>query len=150
MSAAPAVLPGRCHCGNLELVLTTARRPEQLALRADGCSFCRKHGARTTTDPHGQVRIVVHDAARLLRYQFALRTADFLVCGRCGVYLAAMLSTPTGAYATLNVNTFDCADALPQAVVPVSYDGETAKQRIARRQSNWTPVVDFKMGESRS
>ncbi len=55
-----APLTGRCHCGNLELALETSVRPEELSLRADTCSFCRKHGARTTSDPGGRVMITVH------------------------------------------------------------------------------------------
>ena len=53
-------LTGRCHCGNLELSLETSVRPEELSLRADTCSFCRRHGARTTSDPSGHVAITVH------------------------------------------------------------------------------------------
>ena len=49
-----APLTGHCHCGNLELALETSVRPEELSLRADTCSFCRKHGARTTSDPSGR------------------------------------------------------------------------------------------------
>ena len=79
--------PGRCHCGNLELALETSLRPEELSLRADTCSFCRRHGARTTSDPSGHVVITVHHPEQLLRYRFGLRTADFLVCTRCGIYV---------------------------------------------------------------
>src|SRR2546422_3634073 len=47
---------------------------------ADTCSFCRKHGARTTSDPSGRVVITVRHPGQLLRYRFGLETADFLVC----------------------------------------------------------------------
>src|SRR5438552_5931344 len=86
-----APLTGRGHCGNVELALETSVRPEELALRADTCSFCRRHGARTTSDPSGRIVITVHDPEQLLRYRFGLRTADFLVCGRCGIYVAAVM-----------------------------------------------------------
>ena len=46
-SRSEAPLTGRCHCGNLEFALETSLRPEELSLRADTCSFCRRHGART-------------------------------------------------------------------------------------------------------
>ena len=148
MNPPAARIMGRCHCGNIELTFTTALRPEALPLRSDTCSFCAKHGARTTSDPRGAVRFVVRDHDRLLRYRFALETADFLVCRGCGVYVAALLSTPSGSYATLNANTFDCAPLLTQTVVPVSYDGETADQRIARRRERWTPVLQSTGGVS--
>ena len=77
-----APLTGRCHCGNLELSLETSVRPEELSLRADTCSFCRKHGARTTSDPSGRVVITVRHPGQLLRYRFGLETAVFLVCTR--------------------------------------------------------------------
>jgi hypothetical protein len=133
---------GRCHCGNLEMEFDTALRIDELPVRRDTCSFCTKHGARTIADPHGRVSVVVHEPADLLRYRFALETADFLVCRRCGVYLAALLATANGTFATLNVNTFDCADQFAQTAVAVSYDAESAAQRVARRERNWTPAIE--------
>lgn len=134
-------LTGRCHCGNLELVLDTPTAIDELPVRACACSFCTKHGVRTTSDPRGRVRIVVRDPQSLLRYRFGLRTADFLVCKRCGVYLAAVMTTEQGTYATLNLNTFDGAERFTRAAAPVSYDTESEAARIARRESGWTPVV---------
>src|SRR2546422_3499160 len=92
-----APLTGRCHCGNLELSLETSVRPEELSLRADTCSFCRRHGARTTSDPSGRVVITVHHPDELLRYRFGLETADFLVCTRCGIYVAAVMEEGSGS-----------------------------------------------------
>jgi hypothetical protein len=43
------------------------------------------------SDRTGAVRILVHDPALLIRYGFGLRTADFLLCGRCGTYLGAVM-----------------------------------------------------------
>ena len=106
-----APLTGRCHCGNLELSLETSARPEELSLRADTCSFCRRHGARTTSDPSGRVVITVHHPDELLRYRFGLETADFLVCGRCGIYVAAVMNEGSSSYATVNVNILDAVGA---------------------------------------
>ena len=135
-----APLTGRCHCGNLELWLETSARPEELSLRADTCSFCRKHGARTTSDPSGRVVITVHHPEQLLRYRFGLETADFLVCARCGIYVAAVMSEGAGCWATVNVSTFDAVDRLTQPATPVTYDGESAPERVARRKARWTPA----------
>jgi len=74
-----APLTGRCHCGNLELALETSLRPEELSLRADTCCFCRKHGARTTSDPSGRVVITVHHRDELLRYRFGRRRPRRLI-----------------------------------------------------------------------
>jgi hypothetical protein len=131
---------GRCHCGNVAISLETAKPPDELPLRACGCSFCRKHGARTTSDPEGRARITVGDPARLIRYRFAQATADFLVCGSCGVYVAAVLSDPGAAFAVLNVNAFDEQERFSGEGRPVDYEGEDIEARRARRRERWTPV----------
>lgn len=130
---------GSCHCGNVELALTTAYELDALPLRACSCEFCRRHGARTTTDPAGTVGITVHDAAELGRYRFGLATADAIVCRRCGVYVGAVLDDQGGAWATINTNTFAVRPS--GAAVPVSYDGEDAVARVARRRTSWTPCT---------
>ena len=132
-------IAGRCHCGNLELELTTERESTSLPLRACDCSFCRRHGARTTTDPRGSVSIVVHDPAALVRYRFGLATADMLLCGRCGVYVAGVLEADGRAFATINANTF--VPPLVGAATAVSYAGEDASARVARRRASWTPCT---------
>jgi hypothetical protein len=72
-------LRGECHCGNVAVTLDTAVDPGALPLRACQCSFCRRHGARVTTDPAGLLKISVRDPAILLRYRFGLGITDFLV-----------------------------------------------------------------------
>ena len=132
---------GRCHCGNITVVFESDLAPEQIGVRADQCSFCRKHGARTVTDPKGRVEIAVRAADDLIRYRFGLKTADYLVCGRCGVYVAAVLAEQGSWYATVNINTFESLERFTRPPVPVSYDGETDTDRRARRREKWTPAV---------
>jgi len=83
----------------------------------------------------------MNDDSLLEVYRFGLRTADFLVCRRCGVYVAAILTTSTGRFATINVNALDKRPVVPEAV-SVSYDGESATERERRRERHWTPVAD--------
>ena len=109
-------------------------------MRACECRFCRGHGARTVSDPHGSVTFRIADASKLQRYRFGLRTADFLVCRACGVYIGSVLTSPRGQFATLNVNTLREPPAAAPAE-PVCYDGESPAQRQARRERRWTPVV---------
>jgi hypothetical protein len=130
-------LTGRCHCGALTVELTTALAPEKLTLRECGCSFCRLHGARTTTDRGGQLRIVA-ERDQLGRYRFAQRTADFLICRRCGVYVGCVIDD---AFGSLNTRVLDEAARLTQPAQPVDYDGETAAARRARRLGHWTPAT---------
>jgi hypothetical protein len=136
---------GGCHCGNLGLVFEASAPLETLGLRADMCSFCRAHGARNTSDPNGTMRIHVHDGARLQRYRFALKTADFLICGTCGVYIGALLEEDGRGWFTVNVNTFHDMPALDFPVVPRDFDAEDLPARIARRKRTWTPVAQFEV-----
>jgi hypothetical protein len=131
---------GRCHCGALGFEFDSAIAPQQLGLRRCGCSFCRKHGARTTSDPAGAVRFVLARPAALRRYRFATRSADFLLCAECGTYLAAIIEHPGHAWATLNANCFELDAPLLQEAPLVHYEAETPGQRHARRMAKWTPV----------
>jgi hypothetical protein len=149
--AAPLRLAGACHCGNLELTFETGRRPGELTLRACGCSFCRRHGVRTVSDPLGRIEFAVRDSSQLSRYRFGAGTADFLVCRICGVYVGAVMVAAGSAYATLNVNALATPEAFGTAAVPVSYDGESAAERQARRRARWTPAtVVERAGDGRS
>ena len=130
---------GACHCGALRYVFRTARPPTTWPVNACQCTFCRAHGARTTTDPAGSVAFRINDESQVQRYRFGLRTADFLVCRNCGVYIAAVFSSPGGTFATLNVNALCEPLALPDAL-PVSYNSERVDERCARREERWTPV----------
>jgi hypothetical protein len=109
-------------------------------VRACQCSFCRGHGARTISDPNGSVTFQIAEAAKLVRYRFGTRSSDFLVCGDCGVYVAALLTSSQGQFATLNINAMRALPDVPEPV-PVSYEGESAEQRNSRREQRWTPVA---------
>jgi hypothetical protein len=130
---------GRCHCGAVGFSYRTAETPDQWPVRACQCRFCRSHGARTTTDRSGSVIFQIANPAKLHRYRFASRTADFFICRDCGTYVAAVVSSPRGQFATLNVNTIADIAALPEAKT-VSYEGESAEQKGMRREAHWTPV----------
>jgi hypothetical protein len=134
-------LSGRCHCGNVAFTFRSSLSADRLPVRADGCSFCRAHGVRSTSDPNGHVQIIIHDSNQLIRYRFGLKTADFLICGRCGIYVGAVITVDSTCYAVLNINTFDSAESFTREARAVSYDGETEMERIRRRQANWTPSV---------
>ena len=114
-----------------------ARTLDELDLRACQCSFCRRHGARTVSDAEGSLELTVLRSQDMTRLRFATRTADFLICRTCGVYVAAVLVGPDPR-ATLNVNALDVPD--PREARPVSYDGESAAERRERRRVRWTPL----------
>lgn len=135
------MIRGGCHCGAIAFEFDTALALTGLALRRCSCSFCSRHGARTTSDPHGQARIVPRDPTLLRRYRFGLRSADFLLCGNCGNYLGAAIGSDGQGHVTLNANCFDDAALLTQQAQPVHYEQETAEQRLARRLARWTPAL---------
>jgi len=138
-------IEGGCHCGNLGFVLETRLAPHEITLRACQCGFCRAHGARCASDPDGAASIRVLDPAALSRYRFGERSADFLVCARCGVYVGAVIEHAGERRATLNVGLVpDLATAGP--AVPVRYDDEGREARIERRLRVWTPVREMPDG----
>ena len=135
---------GSCHCGAIAFMFETARPPARWQTRACQCTFCRRHAARTIADHEGSVSFRVADEAALQRYRFGLGTAEFFVCRNCGVYLAAVLTSPRGQFATLNINTLrDPVDVDP--ALAVSYDRESTEERQTRREERWTPVREIAM-----
>ena len=136
---------GGCHCGNLAFVFEASVPLSELGLRTDGCSFCRAHGARHTSDPKGSVTISVRDADALVRYRFGHRTADFLICGRCGVYIGALMADGGQNRFVINANALRPPPADDCPVVPVDFEGEAIEVRTARRKQRWTPLIAFSM-----
>lgn len=134
-------LEGTCHCGNIAILLETEQDPRSLPLRACDCTFCRRHGARTTADPGGLARIGIQDRALLSLYVFGLRTAEMVVCARCGMYCAGVLRDGDRAWTVQNANLF-LDPAFDRPAQAVSYGGETAEQRIARRKRLWSPLLE--------
>ncbi len=132
---------GQCHCGAIGFSYTTSLLPSRWSIRACPCSFCRAHGARCSSDPSGSVRFRISKPNALVRYSFALRTAEFLLCRHCGAYIAAVLSTERGSFTTVNLNTLSpVVPDLPPSDL-VSYNSESREERVARRESRWTPVL---------
>lgn len=110
-------------------------------MRACQCSFCRAHGALTTSDPSGSLLFLVNDDALLQRYRFGSRTADFLVCRGCGVYVGATIVAAMGDFGIANLRAVRALlEDLPEPVA-MRYDGESPGARSARRARNWTPLA---------
>ncbi|HET9597493.1 MAG TPA: hypothetical protein VFP65_18030 [Anaeromyxobacteraceae bacterium] len=132
---------GGCHCGNLQVTFETSRAPDAFQLRRCGCTFCTRHGQVSVTDPAGKLEVRVRDPGAVSRYQFGLRTSEFMICRTCGVFVTALCTIDGATYATLNVNTLADRSAFTQPPVPVDFDAENAEQRLARRRRAWTPAV---------
>jgi len=131
---------GGCHCGNIRLRFSTKLYPSQIEVLACQCSFCIKHGSRALADPDGRLNVSVEDEARLHRYRFGLRTAEYLICRGCGVYVAAVTTDDRDPRAIAIVNALDDRLQFSREPVAGDYDAESRESRIARRQARWTPV----------
>jgi hypothetical protein len=137
-----AAFTGRCHCGAIRFVYRTALAPRDWSMRACQCSFCRAHGVVSTSDPAGSVEFSTRDDA-LQRYRFGQRSADFLICRNCGVYLAAVTESAGRRYAVINVRALEAPPPELPAPATLSFDGEQPEERNARRLQRWTPVFSF-------
>ena len=131
---------GSCHCGAIGFRYHAVLDPGSWSVRACQCSFCRAHQARTTSDPQARIEFVAERPSLMGRYRFAQRTADFLVCSQCGVYIGAMIQTPRGRFGIVNVNALSPIPKAIAAPVAMEYGAETHEQRIARREQRWSPV----------
>lgn len=134
-------LAGHCHCGAIRVELEPGRPVEELSLRSCQCGFCRRHGARTTSDPASRLHIEAAPGV-LNRYRFGAGALESLLCEECGVYVASLLQADDGRLlATLNVTGVDLDGFSGRAGDPVDYERETQDERLARRKARWTPTV---------
>ena len=136
-------IAGRCHCGNIAFSLTWEPDPVELPARACSCSFCVKHGGVWTSNPRGSLKVAVKAPRLVSKYQFVTRTAEFHVCGSCGVVPVVTSRIEGKLYAVVNVNTFENVDRATLCLAPASFDGEGEDTRLARRTRNWIPDVAF-------
>jgi hypothetical protein len=135
-------LHGSCHCGNLRYVLDWPGTPAAIPGRACTCGYCARHGAIWTAHPEARLAIEATDPTAISRYAFETKTAEFLVCLRCGIAPACTSRIDGRDYAVVNVNTFDDATiAIEQA--PVSFEGEDEGRRLERRRQRWIGTVRF-------
>ena len=131
---------GSCHCGSVQVLLQSNMTPEEMRVGRCGCSFCRRHGARTMGDPRGAVTFRATPGS-LRRYRFGLGITDYLVCGRCGTYVGAVMDDAGRAIGIVNVNALDSRDTFDPAPPLHDYDGEDEARRRARRRKFWMPAT---------
>ena len=140
MDSSTRTFTGSCHCGALGFTFHTALPVAQWSVRACQCRFCRAHGAITTSDPAGRLTFRVEQQESPRRYRFGLKTADFLVCGNCGVYVGAQVETPLGAFGIINTLALTPRPTALPAAAPTDYDSEGSGERLRRREQRWTPL----------
>ncbi len=129
---------GTCQCGRVAVTFTTAG-PDAVQVRACQCSFCRRHGAHTVTDPAGKIEFSAERGA-ISRHVFGMRSAEFMFCSTCGVYLGVVARIDGADYACVNAVGVDYAEFAGRPAVKVNLDQETRPERDARRKNNWSPA----------
>ena len=132
---------GGCHCGNIHVRLRLSKRPEDNALRECTCSFCRSHRPRMVADPEGQFEAWADDWSLVENYRFGTSTCDFLICRRCGVFIAAVTDMTVGAQAVVNVNCLQDRERFNSIPALHEFEGETLETRASRRAANWMPAI---------
>lgn len=131
---------GGCHCGRIGIEFMTEAKASRFEVLACQCSFCRKHGSRAIADPKGRLLVDAKVPDTVSAYEFGLRTATYLVCRNCGVYVAA-LTCGEPRRGIVMVNALQDQDRFTRPARPVWYDHETREERIRRRLANWTPAT---------
>lgn len=137
------LITGGCHCGNLRFTLDWRPDPDEIPARACDCSFCRKHGGLWTSCPQGVLEVRVREPGRVQRYAFGTRTADFHVCGGCGVVPVVTSEIEGHLYAVVSVNAMEGLDAARVRTQGASFEAESEATRLARRARNWIAEVRF-------
>jgi hypothetical protein len=131
---------GGCHCGALRFTFATSLPASRWSVRACQCGFCRAHGVLSTSDPAGSLSFQVTEPELLRRYRFGLKTADFLLCARCGVYVGARIETAHGHFGIVNVRALKPVPADLPPAAEADYSVESPGDRVARRERRWTPL----------
>jgi hypothetical protein len=130
-----------CHCGVLSARYRTAIAPAAWPVRACQCSFCRCHGTLAASDPAGLLEFHSTDPNRVQRYRFGGRTAEFLICRECGVFVGVQMDTDKGRFGVLNIRSLrPLPTDLPEPQ-PMDYGTENAELRRLRRETRWTPLA---------
>ena len=127
---------GGCHCGNLHVRLRLSKPPEENSLRACTCSFCRSHSPRMVSDAKGLFELWADDWSLVENYRFGTRTCDFLICRRCGVFIAAISEMTSETHAVVNVNCLNDRDRFTS--LPVVHDFEGRRSKLGRRGARQT------------
>jgi hypothetical protein len=93
------------------------------------------------SDNEGSFEVWADDWSLVENYRFGTRTCDFLICRRCGVFIAAVSDMTTGARAVVNVNCLSDRGRFTSVANVHDFDGETIETRFSRRAANWMPAI---------
>jgi hypothetical protein len=132
---------GSCHCGAIHIELQINRPPHEHVLGACQCSFCRKHNARTFSDPKARATLTARSPELVQRYSFGLNTSEQIICRRCGVYVAMIVIDGDGVWSVINIDALDDRVLFKQVPEIRDWSAEDRVGRIERRKARWTPTT---------
>jgi hypothetical protein len=92
-------------------------------------------------DPKGSFEFWAEDWSLVENYHFGTNTCDFLICKRCGVFVAAVAEMSVGARAVVNVNCLNDRGSFTSVPTLHDFEGETLETRLSRRAVNWMPAI---------
>ncbi len=93
-----------------------------------------------TADPRGRMEIRA-DLGAMLRYKFETRATDYILCSRCGSYVAQVMEDPitNAAVGMVNVNCLDDQEAFQQPPEITEPMLEPVALQREKRAKTWTP-----------
>lgn len=136
-------IDGACHCQNICYVLSWPDTGADIPVRMCGCTFCRQRGGSWTSHPDAELVANIADPAKVSKYRFGTKSADFFVCSVCGVVPFVTSTIDGNLYAVVSVLTFADLDALSLAHSSTDFDAEDLERRLDRRQRNWIRRVQI-------
>jgi hypothetical protein len=77
------------------------------------------------------------------KYSFETKTAEFHICGRCGVVPVVTSEIDGRIYAVVSVNAFENVPPALLRRASATFDAENEDTRLARRKRNWIADVKF-------
>ena len=135
-------LRGGCHCGLLQLEFSTDLALESIVPRACDCAFCQKHGAAYVSDPAGRLSVSARSPGVLHRYRQGSNSAQFLLCGNCGVLVAVVFEHDSRLHGAANAPCLEAHAELGRSV-PTSPQELSPDEKISRWLSLWVPDVEL-------
>ncbi len=95
-------------------------------------------------DAAGRAVIRLSDPDAMVRYRFAARTIDFLICGICGILVATLLD---GTRSAVNLNLTEYRGL--ETVEDRTWRSQSGDERRAYRAARWTPTEVLPAPEQR-
>jgi hypothetical protein len=136
------IYSGSCHCQNIRFEFHSDIEFSKFSPRACDCDFCLKHSASFVSDPDGMLRIRIADKNEVNQYQHGSKTAAFLVCRKCGVFVAVTYTEDKTVYAGINSNTIMENNQFGKKEL-VSPKKLSAGDKVDRWKKIWFPNVSI-------